>query len=154
MTYLMRRIKLKGLNKNIRVRIIVEEDKRLVTAYIPEIKDFLSNYFDNCNSILDLKDVYISKAKCHEKDEFDKEFGINLAFERVVIKFLKDLSNKINKYLIHQYNKLRIINKNNSKLITQRLELDRNNFEIFYLIKKIFKIFKNSLLEFEFINVS
>ena len=97
--YIMRRIKIDGINRKIRIGVLINPNKRLVTAYIEGIQDLLYNYFDSGNELLTLKDQYLCVAKCHELDDFDEDYGVNLAMNRVKVKLLKDIEKKVKNYL-------------------------------------------------------
>ena len=97
--YIMRRIKIEGINRKIRVCVLINPNKRLVTAYIEGIQDLLYNYFDSGNELLILKDQYLCVAKCHISDDFDEDYGVNLAMNRVKVKLLKDIEKKVKNYL-------------------------------------------------------
>lgn len=97
--YIMRRIKIDGINRKIRVCVLINPNKRLVTAYIEGIQDLLYNYFDSGHELLTLKDQYLCVAKCHISDVFDEDYGVNLAMNRVKVKLLKDIEKKVKNYL-------------------------------------------------------
>lgn len=122
--YIMRRIKIEGINRKIRVCVLINPNKRLVTAYIEGIQDLLYNYFDSGNELLTLKDQYLCVAKCHELDDFDEDYGVNLAMNRVKVKLLKDIEKKVKNYLDYKKSVIKKWEFVNLNIGLQRLSVE------------------------------
>lgn len=122
--YIMRRIKIDGINRKIRVCVLINPNKRLVTAYIEGIQDLLYNYFDSGNELLILKDQYLCVAKCHELDAFDEDYGVNLAMNRVKVKLLKDIEKKVKNYLDYKKSVIKKWEFVNLNVSLQRLSVE------------------------------
>jgi hypothetical protein len=122
--YIMRRIKIDGINRKIRVCVLINPNKRLVTAYIEGIQDLLYNYFDSGNELLTLKDQYLCVAKCHELDVFDEDYGVNLAMNRVKVKLLKDIEKKVKNYLDYKKSVIKKWKFVNLNISLQRLSVE------------------------------
>lgn len=122
--YIMRRIKIDGINRKIRVCVLINPNKRLVTAYIEGIQDLLYNYFDSGNELLTLKDQYLSVAKCHNSDAFDEDYGVNLAMNRVKVKLLKDIEKKVKNYLDYKKSVIKKWEFVNLNISLQRLSVE------------------------------
>lgn len=122
--YIMRRIKIEGINRKIRVCVLINPNKRLVTAYIEGIQDLLYNYFDSGNELLTLKDQYLSVAKCHISDAFDEDYGVNLAMNRVKVKLLKDIEKKVKNYLDYKKSVIKKWEFVNLNISLQRLSVE------------------------------
>lgn len=122
--YIMRRIKIDGINRKIRVCVLINPNKRLVTAYIEGIQDLLYNYFDSGNELLTLKDQYLCVAKCHELDVFDEDYGVNLAMNRVKVKLLKDIEKKVKNYLDYKKSVIKKWEFVNLNISLQRLSVE------------------------------
>ena len=122
--YIMRRIKIDGINRKIRVCVLINPNERLVTAYIEEIQDLLCNYFDSGHELLTLKDQYLSVAKCHISDDFDEDYGVNLAMNRVKVKLLKDIEKKVKNYLDYKKSVIKKWEFVNLNISLQRLSVE------------------------------
>ena len=122
--YIMRRIKIEGINRKIRVCVLINPNKRIVTAYIEGIQDLLYNYFDSGNELLTLKDQYLCVAKCHELDVFDEDYGVNLAMNRVKVKLLKDIEKKVKNYLDYKKSVIKKWEFVNLNISLQRLSVE------------------------------
>lgn len=122
--YIMCRIKIEGINRKIRVGVLINPNKRLVTAYIEGIQDLLYNYFDSGNELLTLKDQYLCVAKCHELDVFDEDYGVNLAMNRVKVKLLKDIEKKVKNYLDYKKSVIKKWEFVNLNISLQRLSVE------------------------------
>lgn len=122
--YIMRRIKIDGINRKIRIGVLINPNKRLVTAYIEGIQDLLYNYFDSGNELLTLKDQYLCVAKCHELDDFDEDYGVNLAMNRVKVKLLKDIEKKVKNYLDYKKSVIKKWEFVNLNISLQRLSVE------------------------------
>lgn len=122
--YIMRRIKIEGINRKIRVCVLINPNKRLVTAYIEGIQDLLYNYFDSGNELLTLKDQYLCVAKCHISDAFDEDYGVNLAMNRVKVKLLKDIEKKVKNYLDYKKSVIKKWEFVNLNISLQRLSVE------------------------------
>lgn len=122
--YIMRRIKIDGINRKIRIGVLINPNKRLVTAYIEGIQDLLYNYFDSGNELLTLKDQYLCVAKCYELDDFDEDYGVNLAMNRVKVKLLKDIEKKVKNYLDYKKSVIKKWEFVNLNISLQRLSVE------------------------------
>ena len=122
--YIMRRIKIEGINRKIRVCVLINPNKRFVTAYIEGIQDLLYNYFDSGNELLTLKDQYLSVAKCHISDAFDEDYGVNLAMNRLKVKLLKDIEKKVKNYLDYKKSVIKKWEFVNLNISLQRLSVE------------------------------
>ena len=122
--YIMCRIKIDGINRKIRVCVLINPNKRIVTAYIEGIQDLLYNYFDSGNELLTLKDQYLCVAKCHELDVFDEDYGVNLAMNRVKVKLLKDIEKKVKNYLDYKKSVIKKWEFVNLNISLQRLSVE------------------------------
>lgn len=119
------------------IKYFINKEKGIIVAVLEDCEDDFYDYMltkDPAFSILDehlpMREKYIGKAKCCSSDNFDEEYGKELARTRLLLKYYEDFTKCFYCYKENRIKRVMELSKkpiaHYEHLVNRMIELEKN----------------------------
>lgn len=119
------------------IKYFINKEKGIIVAVLEDCKDDFHDYmltkdraFSIWNECCPMREKYVGKAKCCSSDNFDEEYGKELARTRLLLKYYEDFTKCFYRYKENRIKRIMELSKkplaHYEHLVDRMIELEKN----------------------------